>query len=173
MAHPIIEQAATELPEIGYHVEAVRASADQPAQLLIQLASPQEIEGRERWALLTVFEDIGANLVDAHLVQLFIGLNAPAGGAAGRADLARLIVACNNKIAVGQFAFREEDGLLYYRAVFMLPKASAEWARLIDEHLIFATFQLDEFGPLIDAVALGTQTLAEAFVSDPRLGTLA
>ena len=67
---------------------------------------------RLRWALLTVFEDVGVNLVDAHLVQLFIGLNAPAGAPAGRADLARLIVACNTKIAVGQFAFREEAGVM-------------------------------------------------------------
>lgn len=172
MAHPIIEHAARDLPGLGYVVEPVRASTAQPAQLLIQLASPQEIEGRERWALLTVFEDLGAQLVDAHLVQLFIGFNSPAGESARRADLARLLVAANNKIAVGQFAFREEDGLLYYRAVFMLPKASEEWAALIDEHLVFSTFQLDEFGPLIEDVANGVQTLAEAFASDERLGTL-
>ncbi|MEI7926536.1 MAG: hypothetical protein WCI61_10175 [Chloroflexota bacterium] len=173
MAHPIIEHAARTLPETGYTVEPVRASTDQPAQLLIQLASPQEIEGRERWALLTVFEDLGATLVDAHLVQLFIGFNTPAGEPAKRADLARLLVAANNKIATGQFAFREEDGLLYYRAVLMLPKASEEWTSLIDEHLIFATYQLDEFGPAIEAVAGGTQTLAEAIEGDPRLGPLA
>src|SRR5262245_45648051 len=110
MAHAIIEHAARELPDRGYRVEIVRATADQPAQLLVQLA-PHPDDGGERWALLTVFEDLGASLPDAHLAQIFLGLRATAGPNNRRGDLARLIVAVNNRIALGQFCFREADSL--------------------------------------------------------------
>ncbi len=170
MAHAIIEHARRELPEYGFETELLAAPGE-PTQLLVKTVP--DYAGRERWVLITVYEDLGVNLEDAWLVQFFHRFPVEAPAAESRADLARLLVAANNRLTIGQFCFREEDALLYYRAVAMFPDGAEGWTKLLGEHLFFSIFQIDEFGAAIEAVASGTQTLAEAFAADPRLGTLA
>jgi hypothetical protein len=171
MAHAIIEHARTVLPECGFETELLAGAPGEPTQLLVKTVP--DYAGRERWMLITVYEDLGVNLEDAWLVQFFHRFPVEAPAAESRGDLARLLVAANNKISVGQFCFREEDALLYYRAVAMLPEGVESWTTLLAEHLFFSVFQIDEFGAAIEAVAAGEQTLQAAFAADPRLGTLA
>ena len=64
-------------------------------------------------------------------------------------ESARLLLAANNKITIGQFCLREEDGLLYYRAVVIFPAASDAWTKLLSEHLFISVFQIDEFGKFL------------------------
>jgi hypothetical protein len=169
MAHAIIEHAQRELPAFGFEVQPIGA-AGEPTQLLVKTVP--DYAGRERWLLVTVYEDLGENLEDAWLVQVFHRFPVDAPGAEQRGDLARLLVAANNKITVGQFCFREEDALLYYRAVAIFPAAADAWTKLLSEHLYFSVFQIDEFGAAIEAVATGAQTLQGAVAADARLGPL-
>lgn len=169
MAHAIIEHAQRELPPFGFEVQPIGGGAE-PTQLLVKTVP--DYAGRERWLLITVYDDLGENLEDAWLVQFFHRFPVEAPAAGQRGDLARLLVAANNKVTIGQFAFREEDGLLYYRAVVILPSNPDTWTKLLSEHLFISVFQIDEFGAVIEAVATGQQTAAAAAAADPRLGPL-
>ncbi|MGE3858013.1 MAG: YbjN domain-containing protein [Dehalococcoidia bacterium] len=169
MAHAIIEHAQRELPQFGFEVQPI-GGAGEPTQLLVKTVP--DYAGRERWMLLTVYEDLGENLQDAWLVQFFHRFPVEAPAPEQRAELARLLIAANNKITIGQFCFREEDALLYYRAVVIFPSAPDAWTKLLSEHLFISVFQVDEFGAAIEAVATGAQTLQGAVAADPRLGPL-
>jgi len=169
MAHAIIEHAQRELVQFGFEVQPI-GGANEPTQLLVKTVP--DYAGRERWMLVTVYEDLGENLEDAWLVQFFHRFPVDAPPPDRRGDLARLLTAANNKITIGQFCFREEDALLYYRAVAIFPAASDAWTKLLSEHIYFSVFQIDEFGAAIEAIATGTRTLTEALAADPRLGRL-
>lgn len=170
MAHPIIDHAATELPRFSYEVQPLDAEG-QPGQLLVRVNPDRS--GRDRWVLITVFEGLGENLPDADLVQFFCRLPVDAPDPARRGDFTRLLLAVNNVSSVGQFCIREVDGLLYFRAIGMFPRAEETWTTLLYQHLVFAVFQMDEFGASIEAVANGEIDARGAIAADPRLGSLA
>ncbi len=169
MAHSIIDHAATELPRYSYEVQPLNAEG-QPTQLLVRV-NPDRA-GRERWVLITVFEGLGDNLPDADLVQFFCRLPVDAPDASRRGDFTRLLLAVNNVSSVGQFCIREADGLLYFRAIGMFPRVRETWTTLLYQHLVFAVFQMDEFGASIEAVATGQMDARSAVAADPRLGSL-
>lgn len=170
MPHPIIDYAAAELPRFSYEVQPLEADG-QPTQLLVRV-SPDRA-GRDRWVLITVFEGLGDNLPDADLVQFFCRLPIDAPDPTRRGDFTRLLLAVNNVSSVGQFCIREADGLLYFRAIGMFPRAMETWTTLLYQHLVFAVFQMDEFGASIEAVASGQMDARGAIAADPRLGSLA
>lgn len=169
MAHPIVEHAAAELPRFSYEVQRFEAEG-QPAQLLVRVTPDRA--GRDRWVLITVFEGLGENLPDADLVQFFCRLPVDAPAPSRRGDFTRLLLAVNNVSSVGQFCIREADGLLYFRAIGMFPRAEQTWSTLLRQHLAFAVFQMDEFGASIEAAAAGQTDARGAIAADPRLGTL-
>ncbi|MEX2445861.1 MAG: hypothetical protein WD734_00860 [Dehalococcoidia bacterium] len=171
MAHPILERVERELPPLGYVTQPVAGPAGQPAQLLVHTTADEP--GEERWLLLTVFEEVEDDLEGAYLVQIFCALRTAAPARERRGELSRFIVAVNNKLSVGQFCFREEDAILYFRTVAMLPDAPETWTRLLDAHLTFAIFQVVVFGPSIEAVADGRQTAHEAAAANQFTGPLA
>lgn len=169
MAHPIIEHAIAELPRFSYETQRVEAEG-QPIQLLVRVA--QDRAGRDRWVLITVFEGMGESLPEADLVQFFCRLPVDAPDPSRRGDFTRFLLAVNNVSSVGQFCIREADGLLYFRAIGMFPHVSEAWIMLLHQHLVFAVFQMDEFGASIEAVATGQTDARGAIAADPRLGTL-
>ncbi len=168
MAHPIIDHAAAELPRFSYEVQPLEAGG-QPSQLLVRVNADRA--GRDRWVLITVFEGLGENLPDADLVQFFCRLPVDAPDVSRRGDFTRLLLAVNNVSSVGQFCIREADGLLYFRAIGMFPRARETWTTLLYQHLVFAVFQMDEFGHAIEAVAVGQTDARGAIAADPRLGS--
>ena len=170
MAHPIIEHAIVELPRFAYETQRLEAEG-QPSQLLVRV-NPDRA-GRDRWVLITVFEGLGENLPDADLVQFFCRLPVDAPDPSRRGDFTRLLLAVNNVSSVGQFCIREADGLLYFRAIGMFPRAQETWLMLLYQHLVFAVFQMDEFGATIEAAATGQVDAQGALAADPRLGGLA
>lgn len=169
MAHPIIEHAIAELPRFAYEVQRLDAEG-QPMQILVRV-NPDRA-GRDRWVLITVFEGLDENLPDADLVQFFCRLPVDAPAPSRRGDFTRLLLAVNNVSSVGQFCLREADGLLYFRAIGVFPRAQETWTMLLCQHLVFAVFQMDEFGASIEAVATGQADARGAIALDPRLGTL-
>lgn len=168
MAHPIIEHAIAELPRFSYEVQAFDVGG-QTTQLLVHVTPDRA--GRDRWVLITVFEGLGDTLPDADLVQFFCRLPVDAPDASRRGDFTRLLLAVNNVSSVGQFCIQEADGLLYFRAIGMFPRAQETWTTLLYQHLFFAVFQMDEFGASIEAVATGQTDARGAIAADTRLGS--
>ena len=169
MAHAIIEHAQRELPGAGYEVQPI-GGVNEPMQLLVKTEA--DFAGRERWLLLTAYDDLMDDTDETRIVQIFYRFPAEAPAPADRGDFARLLVAVNNVITIGQFCYREEDALLYFRALVMLPAAPDSWTTLLNDHLSLAAFQIDQFGLAIESSAIGAQTVQAAIAADPRLGTL-
>ena len=167
MAHPIIEHADQALAALGYTNTRVPPSAGLTSeQLFVRL--PDDDQGRERQLMLTVYEGLGDNLEDADLLQCFLALPivvAPE----YRNDLSRLMTQINTRLPIGAFGFLDGTGIVFFRAMAMLPAQQETWTKLISEHVFMATFELDEFVPSVEAVATGEQTAREATAADPRL----
>ncbi len=161
---------ATAIAVDSYEVQPLDAEG-QPGQLLVRVNPDRS--GRDRWVLITVFEGLGENLPDADLVQFFCRLPVDAPDPGRRGDFTRLLLAVNNVSSVGQFCICEVDGLLYFRAIGMFPRAEETWNTLLYQHMVLAVFQMDEFGASIEAVANGELDARGAIAADPLLGSLA
>lgn len=167
MAHPIIEHADRALAELGFTNTRVPPSAGLTSeQLFVRL--PDDEQGRERQLMLTVYEGLGDNLEEAELLQCFLALPlivAPE----FRNELARFLVQVNTRLPLGAFGFLDGTGIVFFRAMAMLPAQEEAWTKLISEHVFMATFELDEFVPGVEAVASGQQSARDAAAADPRL----
>ena len=174
MTESVLEAAADILDGLGYAVRIIEETDEVPSDQLMVLL-PDDLGGRPRQMFFSTFPDLGENLEDADLLQAFIklpfGVEPPA-----IADLARLLININNKLARGEFSIRESDGLVFYRNVALVPYGQdvrGVWHKIITENVFIAVYQLDEFTPVIEKVATGEMNLTEAQRWDQRLDPFA
>ncbi|MCH8939592.1 MAG: hypothetical protein IIC27_00505 [Chloroflexi bacterium] len=170
MSKFVIETAADNLVALGYEVQNIEATDEVPSDQLMVLL-PDDSEGRPRQLFYSMFPDLSENLEDADLLQAFIKLPFVVERQAV-ANLARLLVNINNKLALGEFSIRESDGLVFYRNVALMPHGSdvdEAWRKIVTENVFIAVFQLDEFTSVIEMVATGDMSLEQAQKMDQRL----
>lgn len=169
MAHPLIEHARDTLAEAGFTVTQVAGAPGLPGDQLLVRLSPAE-NGRERDVLLTLYEALQDDLDDAHLLQYFVQvpiLVAPE----HRNDLARYLTLVNVRLPIGAYGFLY-NGMVFFRAMAMLPDDPGTWAKLVREYLFITVFALDNFGAEVEAVASGQLTAQQATDADARLDRL-
>jgi hypothetical protein len=169
MPHPLIDHAQESLTDAGFLVTRVAAATELAGeQLLVKLAANEL--GREREVMLTLYEALEDDLDEVHLLQYFAQVPAIL-APEFRNDLARYLVLVNARLPIGTYGFLS-NGIVFFRAMAMLPDDSTTWTALVREYLFLTVFALDNFGTEVESVASGKQTARQAAEADARLESL-
>jgi hypothetical protein len=74
-------------------------------------------------------------------------------------------------LPIGAYGFLF-NGIVFFRAMAMLPDDRTTWTTLVREYLFITVFALDNFGSEVESVASGRQTARQAADADSRLDAL-
>ena len=127
------------------------------------------IEGRDEtagWQLeLSFLPVLDEDSDDAALLQCFAGLPVEI-AENSEWELIRLIAMLNSKLPLVGFGYLEQDKLLFFRHVLMLSKQDlGATEKLVTEAIYMIGYLLNNFAPLVTALASGQQSLQEAISS--------
>jgi hypothetical protein len=169
MPHPLIEHAQDALAEAGFTVTRVAGAPELAGEQLLVTLAGDEL-GRQREVMLTLYEALEDDLDEVHLLQYFAQVPAIV-APESRDDLARYLVLVNARLPIGAYGFLS-NGIVFFRAMAMLPDDSATWTTLVREYLFITVFAMDNFGAEVESVANGQQTARQAAEADARLESL-
>ena len=144
-------------------VAARRIAANDAApleQLNVALAADERNRARELWItpLLGLDEQLAEGV---GLCQFFVELPFHL-QAAAYSDLAALLFYLNNIIPLGAFGLRHPEGSIWYRNVLVLGPNAASNGAVAVETVLLISYLVDQLSTVIEAVATGHQTLAQA-----------
>lgn len=169
MVHPLIEHAQQTLSDSGFATQLVAGAPGLPGEQLLVALSADEA-GRERQLLITLYEALKDDLDDVHLLQYFAQVPimvAPE----HRDELARYLTLVNVRLPIGAYGFLY-NGMVFFRAMAMMPADDTSWSKLVSEYLFITVFALDSFGDGVISVASGEMTAQQATDADARLDPL-
>lgn len=146
------------LKEADFTAQFVDASSDIPMPLLI-VTLPQDEKGRERFIHLLFVPVNEEDLKTVQFLQFYSLLPVPPGNYPP--ELTTFILAANNQIALGHLGY-DPNGGLSYRYVHVKEKYRMIDAALVQEMLEVFYYILDSVSPLVEQVAAGQISAAEA-----------
>jgi len=164
------ETEARHLVELGFLQEVVTSlglsarmlekSAEVPYHTLLVMLEPDHRARPVQLALS--FYPVGADLV-AHtlLLQYFIALPFTT-DAAGLARLAAWLPDVNNRVVLGHFGLSAGEGQVHYRYVQALPEEGIVGVETVEDVLTLVRFTPSLFAAVLEDLAEGRLTPAEA-----------
>jgi hypothetical protein len=129
-------------------------------QLGISLAADRQQRARQLW--ITPLPGLEEQLAEGlSLLQFLVELPFKSVQPA-EADLAGLLLALNNLLPLGAFGWRQADEVILYRCVLVLGPDATSNSQVALETVLLTSYLVDQFSGLIESVALGRKTLAQA-----------
>ncbi len=168
MANPeLIRQIIQSLESLDIEAEIRPAPAPLSGDHVVAVM-PSDSDD-EPWVFsFTPMRDLEDELEDADLVQVMCVL--PFTAEPGTyPDLARLLLNINNKTAVGAFALRESDGLLFYKSTLTVPRSGSGITEIVQNAFFLGGFLVEQFVGVIEKVVVERGALKDARAVRPDL----
>jgi hypothetical protein len=153
------------LEDAGYLTQLLARSETFPMNVLLAALKPDRNE-RERLLHISFIPIAEDELEHIQLLQLYTTVNVEEGADTRSADVLALLNAVNCRLAIGQFAVKD-DGEIHYRYVHCPSVGTAEpnTPGPFLEIVTLFVFMLDMFAALIAEIAEGRLTLNQALAA--------
>lgn len=157
----MLSSIETALRQAGIETHRAPASSAVPVEQL-GLALAADAQGRPRQLWITLLPGLAEQLAEGvNLVQFLAELPfRPTPGV--ETGLAGLILMLNNVLPLGGFGLRQPEGVIWFRYTLVAGPNAAGSAQAALETVLLVSYLLDRFSGILEPVAAGHKTLAQA-----------